>query len=175
MPASQKVQLHSLGVSAEVEPVDTDRRLFFTDERPEFELTIHNEMDAKLDDESELRWGVGIGEGKPEAHIQDSVDVGEIPSNEARTVEIGGELLALEGHGVIALKAGGVSNPSGDVRSLSSNDLKENYEVPYTFSVWDRENYETVHERPVKYQRFSVFFAVVVAVLGLVQIGIVFL
>jgi len=169
MPASQKVQLHQLGIFAEVEPVDTESRLFFTDEKPSFELTIHNEMDGDIGPESEVRWGIGIGEGRPAPHIEESLSI-EVPAKSSRSYEIGGELLALEGHGVIGVKGGSVRGPQSDERTLSSQDLRDHYDVPFSFSVWDRENYKIQHERPVKYQKFSVAFAIVVAVLALAQI-----
>ncbi|TKX69258.1 hypothetical protein [Halorubrum sp. SP9] len=125
MPASQKVQLHQLGVYAEVEPLGHDSRLFFTDEKPKFERTIHNEMDGDIGPESEVRWGIGIGEGRPRPHIQESRSV-KVPAQSSRTYEVGGELLALEGHCVFGVKAGSVSNPQGDERSLSSQDAALN-------------------------------------------------
>jgi len=36
--------------------------------------------------------------------------------------------------------------------SFCYNQTENHYDVPYSFSVCGHENYETVHERPVKYQ-----------------------
>ncbi len=172
MPASQRVDIHRNGeIQVEVTPVNHEASLFFTDERPEFDLKVYNNRDSKIGDGSKLQWGIGVGEGRPEAYFQSRLEI-EVPPNESRTYRVGGELLALEGHGVFAVDSSGLGNPNGEVSKLKARSLDTNYSVPYSFSVWDRENYQTLHERPVTYQRYALAFSVVVAILALVQIGL---
>lgn len=105
MPASQPVEFYR-GLEGTIEPVGKESEVHFTDESPSFQLTLLNPTDFEFVEDSAIIWVIAIGEGEPEPIYSDKLEF-ELGPNESKTFEIGGQLLAYEGHGVVGLNCGG--------------------------------------------------------------------
>lgn len=192
MPASQPVTFHE-GLEATVEPIDEGqdsdltlfqrarnevepgktpggrRTIYFTDERPRFTVEITNNTEYDFIEGSSVSWYIAIGDGMPEPVYQGKLDI-EIPQGESREYEFGGELLAFEGHGVIGLDAGGHSGKGGSMERELHAGSGTNYSPAYSFSVWDRDHYRVIHERPKEMQRTAMMITFLVAMIGMFQL-----
>ncbi|QKY21205.1 hypothetical protein B4589_012775 [Halolamina sp. CBA1230] len=192
MPASQPIIFHD-GLEARVDPIDERqdseltlfqraknevepgktsggrRTIYFTDERPRFTVEITNNTEYDFVEGSSVSWYIAIGDGMPEPVYQGKLDI-EIPQGESREYEFGGELLAFEGHGVIGLDAGGHSGKGDSVQRKLHAGSGANYSPAYTFSVWDRDHYRVIHERPKEMQRLATMTTLLVAMIGIFQL-----
>jgi hypothetical protein len=192
MPASQPVTFHESleatvkpvdegeddGLSLlqrarnEVEPGETSggrRTIYFTDERPRFTVEITNNTEYDFVEGSSVSWYIAIGDGMPKPVYQGKLDI-EIPQGESREYEFGGELLAFEGHGVIGLSAGSHSGKGDSVERELRPGSGTNYSPAYSFSVWDRDHYQVIHERPKEMQKTAMIITFVVAMVGILQL-----
>lgn len=168
MPASRSVDVFR-GLTAEVEPIGPEQEVYFTDQSPEFKLILRNPTDSDFVDGSLITWCLAIGSGKAEPFYTERRRI-ELPAGEQIELEIGDEVLAYEGHGVVGVSvrdARGDGDPDYQLRASSTvND----YQAVYSFSVWDRSQYESQHEYPQKLQRLAVYLTsgiVVFSVLSL--------
>lgn len=172
MPASKSVDVFK-GLHVEVEPINGEPDVYFTDESPSFELTVRNPTEYNFAKGSSIRWVIAIGSGMPSPIYNEVVDI-EVPPGEERKYKIGGKLLAFEGHGVVGVSAGGATglgDPDYELRERRAR----NYDPVYTFSVWDRSQYETLHERPKKLQKASLILSAAIVFFAIVQIILTFL
>lgn len=173
MPASQAVDVFR-GLTVEVKPVDEEPDVFFTDQSPKFKLIVRNVTDYNFVEGSELTWYLAIGPGMPEPVYKKDLSI-EVPTGEKREYEIGGELLAFDGHGVVGVLAGGASGRGEPDYELRSAGALNNYEPAYTFSVWDRSYYKSAHEHPQKLQKIAIFATGAIVLFSLVQLVITLL
>lgn len=169
MPASKSVDLFR-GLVADVEPVGEEPDVYYTDQSPKFVLTIHNPTEYDFVEGSSIRWVLAVGSGIPSPMYDEELSI-EVPAGETREYEIGGELLAFEGHGVIGVSASGARDDGEPPYELWETEPR-NYDPVYTFSVWDRSQYESLHERPKRLQRASLYLTGAVVFFALVQIFI---
>lgn len=148
--------------------------VYFTDQEPKFEITIENNTLNDIDNDSHVAWIIAIGQGRPEPFVTKQYTNFAIPAGDEREIEVSGEPLSLEGHGIVALGQGMFHNPKPDDESLrftAGRTGKESYEPLATFSVWDREHYEVVHEQPQRAQQFALFASVGIVFFAMVQSG----
>jgi len=148
--------------------------LYFTDQEPEFEITIENNTSLDITDQSHLQTILAIGQGRPEPFIKERHQNFSIPAGGERTVEISGEPLSLEGHGIVGIGRGNlhdVEKDRSEFRFTASNVRKDVYEPLATFTVWDREHYEVVHEQPQRTQQFALFASFGIVFFAVVQLG----
>jgi len=173
MPSKQEVEIyefHETGnrVTASVEPVDHPSPIYYTDEAPEFEVTVTNGLEADVDEDSEIAWYMASDAGAviQEGRIQTPLDSGE-----SGTYVIGGENLAHEGHATISFDMAGVRNPSGPEASLSPGRSHSPSGNPaYSFRIHDRETYERTHRKPLRYQKVTIALSVIIILVGLIQL-----
>lgn len=169
MPASEPVELVE-GLWASVDPIDQPRPVYFTHERPTFDLKLLNRSDHHVVDGSRMNWAVGVGSGMPEPIHREAIDI-EVPKGESRHYEIGGKLLAFEGHGVVGVSCGGLGgSPDGDERTVRASG-SSSYSPVYTFSVRDEAHYELTHERPRRVLRWTMVLSGLVVLLALIQLA----
>lgn len=172
MPASEPVELVD-GLFATIEPLKEPDSIFFTRDKPIFELTLTNNSEYHFVKGSQMNWVIGVGQGMPEPIYLETLDV-EIPKGESRTYKIGGKLLAFEGHGVIGVTSGGHSGKSdSDERTLTQSH-GTTYNPAYTFSVWDEDHYSIIHEKPKQMMRWTMILSALVVILGLIQVAAIF-
>lgn len=168
MPASTPVELHH-GLTVEAEPIGEQREVYFTDEAPRFKLIVRNEGKQDYGDGSGFRWYLGIGTGRPDPFRIDDISF-EVARGETAEFEIGGRSLAFEGHGAIGISRGNVKRINDSTMKVESGPVREAYQPVYSFSVWDRSQYESQHEYPQRLQRLAVYLTggiVVFSVLSL--------
>lgn len=152
--------------------------VFFTDHKPDFKITIENNTNYLMKYSGNPAWVIAIGEGRPKPFIERrfSQDDIELKSGEKQTVTGIDEPLSIEGHGIIAI--GGrcnlptINHDEKYFELKASSTEPEDYQPLATFSVWDREHYQVVHEQPQKTQQFALFSSVAVVVLAVLQIFI---
>lgn len=146
-----------------------ERTLFFTDECPYFHIEITNNTEYDFIEGSQISWCVAIGEGMPEPVYSGTIDI-ELSQGETKKYELGGNLLAFEGHGVVGLTSGGHSGRGNSAeRELSSGNLST-YSPVYTFSIWDREEYREIHQKTREAQEASTTAALILMFIGLAQL-----
>lgn len=173
MPASQTVDaFKDKGLLIDIEPISQEPTVYFTDQSPRFRLIIRNRTEFNFVEGSSIRWVIAIGSGMPSPIYSEAIDI-EVPAGEEREYEIGGKLLAFEGHGVIGVSAGGALG-SGDPNYELRERRAQSYDAVYTFSVWDRSQYESLHETPKKLQRASLYLTGAVVFFALIQIVLAF-
>ncbi|SEK69948.1 hypothetical protein [Haloferax larsenii] len=170
MPAHQKVNLFRDQLTAEVRPAESDRDIYFTDERPEFILSITNNMNVGIGGESSLTWMIAVGDEKPKPHIREDIDV-SVPAKETVEFTIGGELLAFEGHTILGLNTGGMRAPHSDSPVLQKSS-GSSYKPALSFTTWDREHYRVIHEQPKRTQEFALVSSISIVTLAIVQVGV---
>lgn len=169
MPASRTVEVFRGKIEAEVEPVEAHREVFFTDEAPDFKLILRNTSEHNFVEGSEIKWCIAIGSGRPEPFH--SEDVGfELPPGGEVELDIGGEVLAYEGHGVIGVDTGSASGRGDPDYELNAGRRPENYDAVYSFSVWDRSQYEAQHEYPLLLQKRSVYLTAGIVVFAFLSL-----
>ena len=164
MPASQKRDDHLL---VEAKPLTPPEHVYFTDQRPEFEISVTNKSGHDLGPDAQIRWIIGIGSGQPDPVQTGFIDV-PLVDGETISEVIGDELLAYDGHGVLGVAYGGIYGDEGD-KKLHSRDSSHIHPL-YTFTVWDRSLFETVHEQPKNLQRWVVRLSGLVALLAAIQV-----
>lgn len=160
-------------VDASIELLD-DEAVYFTDQEPRFQILVENNTNYDFDDNSGFRWEIAIGEGRPEPFIGGYVPLAGLPAGEEFGFEISDEPLSLEGHGIVAIGIGRIRHVNTDsetVRFKANESGKENYEPLATFSVWDREHYEVVHEQPQRTQHFALFASMGIVFFAILQAG----
>ncbi|AHZ23563.1 hypothetical protein E6P09_14240 [Haloferax mediterranei ATCC 33500] len=170
MPASQEVEIHRDWVTAEVKPKETDRDIYFTDESPEFTLSVSNHLDADLREDSRLTWSIAVGDGYPDPYVREHLEI-PVPANETVDFTIGGEQLAFEGHGIVGLSAGGMGGPRSDEPVLQKS-TSNSYNPALSFSIWDREHYDVIHRQPKRTQELALLSSVAVVILAIIQVSI---
>lgn len=168
MPASRTVELHD-GIYGVVKPKNETKPIYFTDEDPVFVVEITNENDFDLGNDSTVQWTIGIGEGKPEPVFQGLIEI-EVPAGETRTYEIGEEYLSYEGHAVIGLGAGGLTGKNSKNERTLRKPAGTMTSPSFSFSIWDREHYEVVHEIPRERQKYALYVSAAIAFFAFVQL-----
>lgn len=151
-----------------------EEEVYFTDQEPRFEITIENNTSLDFRDDSHVAWVIAIGQGRPEPFVREQYTNLSIPAGDDCTIEVSGEPLSLEGHGIVGLGHGSfldVEPDKGTLRFTAGDTQKERYEPLATFSVWDREHYEVVHEQPQRAQQFAIFASVGIVFFAVVQSG----
>lgn len=148
--------------------------VYFTDQEPNFEITIKNDTAYDMNERSSVAWAIAIGQGRPEPFIREYTGGFEIPAGEERSVTGTDVPLSLEGHGIIALGSGRIDPHNGDgIQFTASDNSKEKYEPIATFSVWDREQYEVLHEQPQRTQHLALFASVGIVFFAVLQVATV--
>lgn len=174
MPASTPVDLHN-GLTAEVEPIEDDREVYFTDEAPAFRLILRNESNLDFASNSGFRWYLAVGQGMPRPFHSDYIKF-ELEEDEQKVFEIGNEVLAFEGHGVIGISHGNVNKPNDSTYRMKVGGKKYGeYDPLYSFSVWDRSQYETQHEYPQRLQRLAVYLTAGIVVFSILSLLVAFI
>ncbi|UHQ98242.1 hypothetical protein HYG81_19350 (plasmid) [Natrinema zhouii] len=168
MPASQKLENH---FTVEAEPVIEPDPVFFTDESPEFDLKVTNNEDFEIGNGATIRWVLAIGSGKPEPVHKGGERV-ILDPGETKTYRVGGDLLSYDGHGVFGVAYGSPLGNDG-TRKLHTRS-HDSYKPLYSFSVWDRSQYDAVHEQPKRNQKWIVASSILVAILAIIQVFAIF-
>ncbi|UHQ98025.1 hypothetical protein HYG81_20610 (plasmid) [Natrinema zhouii] len=144
MPASQEIDDY---LTVNAKPIRPPDSVFFTDQSPEFEVEIANSSEYHFTEGSQITWATAIGDGRPRPVHSGTIDI-DLEPNESKTYIVEDDLLSFEGHGVFGIAFGGHSGQdTSNPRKLHSRPAKD-YDPLYTFTVWDRSHYETVHEQP---------------------------
>jgi len=172
MPATQKV-VEFEGLSFDVTPHEEPDPVYFTDQRPEFDVTITNE-DSKYEwaDDSCFRWQIEI-DGRP---VHEGIEYfGPLDFGESETVRVGGKVLAFEGHAVLNISAGGASgNDDSDRWSLRAGNSRE-MDPGYTCRVWDKSHYDAQIRRPERLQKGIILTSLVLICFAIIQLVVVLL
>jgi len=150
MPATQTIEVFD-GLEFSVEPVEEPDPVYFTSDKPEFNVHIRN-RDAKYDfsEGSKFQWTI---ETDPMEVIHaGEAEFGPIDRGEETTVTVGGEVLAYEGHGVFGISAGSASPASGTDRHELRSGGVNTAEPTYSFHVWDNSHYAASVRRPKRLQ-----------------------
>jgi len=161
-------------VDAHINLLDREE-VYFTDQEPRFEIIIENNTAFDVN-HSTVAWVIAIGQGRPEPFIRDHISDISISAGDQYAIEISKEPLSLEGHAIIALGSGiirQVDEENNSIKFKASKSKKEQYEPLTTFSVWDREHYEVVHEQPQRTQQFALFASFGIVFFAVVQLGTV--
>jgi len=160
-------------IDAYIEPMD-EEPVYYTDQEPNFEITIENNTQYDFRESSVIKCILAIGQGRPAPFITKTFANFDISAGESRTIEVFDEPLSLEGHGIIALGGGSIPRVDDEEKTMrftATSFTKEKYEPLATFSVWDREHYEILHENPQRAQQFSLFASVGIVFFAVIQSG----
>lgn len=170
MPASQHIDVFN-GLEIFAEPTKKPDPVFFTDQAPEFEVTLRNN-DAKYEwsEDSSIRWTIETGKG--DIIHTDKVEFGPLDNGEETTIMAGGEILAYEGHGVFGVATGSASSTSTNRRRLKAG-RERNTDPVYSYSVWDRSHYNASVQWPKRLQIGLIVTSIVLILFAVVQIGLV--
>lgn len=177
MPATRELSWTQDNIEGTVDAyirVLDEADVYFTDQEPRFEITVENNTNLDFSDSSHVAWVIAIGQGRPEPFIREQYTNFRIAAGDERTIEISGEPLSLEGHGIVAMGQGAfhdIKSDSDTFRFTAGRTQKDRYEPLATFSVWDREHYEVVHEHPQRAQQFALFASVGIVFFAMVQSG----
>jgi len=160
------------GLELEVLPVGEERGIYFTDERPEFLLRIHNITEEKI--RGGITWFYGFGSGSPEHITSGSVEF-DLDPGETTTRNIMGRLLGFQGNGVIAIpirKRTGIrlKNSKETVLDPIPPTLGR-YNTLYTFTIMEREFYRRVYEYPMEIQKQVRLLTVILVILTLIYVA----
>lgn len=168
MPATQELEYFD-GLKFVVEPVDPPDPVYFTDDRPEFDVTIIND-DSKYDfgAGSKFTWVI---QTEPFQEIySETAEFGPLERGESETVRIGGRVLAYDGHGTIGISISGASGGGEDSRRKLSHGKRKNMDPAYSYRVWDKSDYEASVRRPRELQKALIYTSIVLIAFAAVQI-----
>jgi hypothetical protein len=163
MPATQTIDVFD-GLEFSVEPAEAPAPVYYTSDKPEFDVHIQNK-DAKYDfsEESVFTWTI-------ETMHTNEVEFGPLNRGEETTVTVGGKVLAYEGHGVFGIATGGASGKSGsDRRELNSGRAKS-ADPAYSFHVWDNSHYDASIRQPKRLQLAMFGTSVLLILFAVVQV-----
>lgn len=156
-------------VRADLETVDSG--VYFTDDDLSFTITIENDSDYTLK-EPYIEVIVAVGDGKPEPLSRITHEPEDILPGDNCNLTGSVDAMVLEGHAIV-----GVVTPS--LRSIDTGEKTVHYSADYgakgtyeplaSFTVWDRDHYREVHERPQQAQRLAAFTSLAVVYLAMLQ------
>jgi hypothetical protein len=177
VPASQTLDYTHHGyLELRINPIDEPENVYFTEQRPKFEIVVSNKSDRYVTTKGEggMRWILGIDPTGQETIASGSFHF-HLDPGEEHTEVIEPGLLAYESNAVMGVT--GVSTTetkrSGKDAILFDVGIQDNIKkILYTFTIWDRSHYDAVHEQPKKLQKWVVYLSVLVVVLAVIQLGI---
>lgn len=74
MPASRTVDAFK-GLLVEVEPISEVTSVYFTDESPQFKLTVKTPTGSHFIEDSSITWVIAIGSGRPSPIYSDTIEI----------------------------------------------------------------------------------------------------
>lgn len=157
------------GLEFNVEPVEAPDPVYFSSDKPEFNVHIRNK-DAKYDfsEESALAWTI---ETNPMQVVHtDEVEFGPLDRGEETTVTVGGKVLAYEGHGVFGVSTGGASGKGESDRRKLNVGRAGSADPAYSFHVWDNSHYDASIRQPKRLQLAMFGTSVMLILFALVQL-----
>jgi hypothetical protein len=181
MPASQTIDYGDRGLlKISIEPIDEPESVYYTEDKPEFDLVIRNQTNREIqtregDKWAGLRWVVEIEPGVEKTLASGGIDL-SIPPGGKQRERITPGLLAYETSAVLGVGGFGLSGvDEGSDEPLvfdagSSQEVVS--QVLYTFTIRDRSHYDAVHEQPKRLQWMVVGFGFLTAVLAATQLYI---
>lgn len=170
MPAKQK-QTYFEGLIFEVEPVEEPSPVFFTNQSPKFEITISNESSKyEFAEESEFRWTITTS--PMQVVYTEEVSFGPLDHGEETKITVGGKVLSYDRHGVFGISVGGASGKKGSRRRRLTPGTKGNSNPTYSYSVWDKSQYEASIRRPQTLQKYLIYTSLALIIFAAVQIGL---
>lgn len=179
MPASQTVDLTRYGyLELSIEAVSEHQDVYFTDQSPRFELIMRNKTDRVLksregDYFTGFQWILELGAGKEKTLAKGTVEFTLQPGETQRELVEPG-LLGYEGNAVLGVRGSDLSGgrDKGEEPIEFGINLKGDTltSVLYTFTIWDRSHYKTVHEHPKMLQKWIIFFAGLTSILAILQL-----
>jgi hypothetical protein len=179
MPATQTVNYGNYDdLRISVEPVDEPESVYFTDQSPTFNVNIKNTSEktvTSVDQKGAVRWVLALGSDHQPVN-SGSIDFC-IGPDETHTEEIEVGLLAYEENAVLGVTGTGViDQQEGDETEIRYSPKKSDYikQELYTFPIWDRSHYESIHEQPKQMTKWVMFFGGITAVLAVIQIALIF-
>lgn len=181
MPANQTIDYGNRGyLEVDIEPIDEPESVYYTGDKPEFDLVISNQTNREIqtregDRWAGLRWVLEIEPGVGKKLAGGAIDLSIPPGGEQRE-RIKPGLLAYETGAVLGVGGFGLSGDDQENDEPLVFDAGSSQEVVsqvlYTFTIWDRSHYEAVHEQPKRLQLLVIVFAFLTAVLAAVQLYI---
>lgn len=168
MPATQTITTFD-GLEIRVEPVEEPDPVYFTSDEPEFDVHLRNN-DAKYEfsEDSAFRWTI---ETNPMQVVHTGeVEFGPLDHGEETTVTVGGKVLAYEGHGVLGIATSGASGKNDSHRWELNAGRQGSADPAYSFSVWDKSDYNASIRQPKRMQLAMIATSVILIVFALLQI-----
>lgn len=178
MPANREVTLTDesnidgeVTISANLQNVDSG--VYYTDEELEFTIEISNDTNYTLTGPY-VEVVVAIGDAKPEPFYSGTYQKDDIPPGETATIDESVDAMVLEGHVKVGIatpllpSTNPATKETGFMARLGDQD---GYEPLASFSVWDRDHYREIHERPQEMQEVASFTSLAVVFLAIIQVG----
>jgi hypothetical protein len=157
------ISVYSLEV---IRPKVSDNTVFFTDESPEFKIKVENLTDRSI--QGPLTIFIGYGTGTFEHTDRERIQV-DLDAGETEVFAFGGYLLSYQGNGIIAHHP--PTNFRGDDEEVEIYSKEaDKYEPLYSFTIWDRHFYKINYTWPRRAQFASAILAVLIILVGIVQI-----
>lgn len=180
MPASQKVEYTRYGyLDVSAKPVEEPDSVYFTDQSPKFEILIENKTDRRVETTEGrdlMDWGLAVGPSTEQFISGGSIDASLEPGGTHREIIEPG-LLAYEENAVLGIS--GVSiygnhkeEDDGPIK-FGSNGKSSIKKVLYSFAIWDRSHYNSIHEQPKKLQKWVLRFGGLTALLASIQLALI--
>lgn len=181
MPAKQTVDYGNKGyLDISIELIDEPESVYFTEDEPTFEFVMRNKTDRVIQGtsgSSGLRWEIELGPGVGAGRLASGEIELEIEPNGVQREMISPGLLAFEGNAVLGVMIGVADDVDEDSDEPIEFTFSGAMQVLYTFTIWDRSQYEAIHEHPkrlqekvVSLQKWVIGLAGLTALLALIQV-----
>lgn len=168
MPATQTIDVFD-GLEFYVEPVEAPDPVYYTSDKPEFDVHIRNN-DAKYEfsEESAFTWTI---ETNPMQVVHtNEVEFGPLDRGEETTVTVGGKVLAYEGHGIFGIDTSGASGEDSSGRRELKSGHAKSADPAYSFHVWDNSHYDASIRQPKHLQLAMLGTSVLLIIFAVIQV-----
>jgi hypothetical protein len=143
----------------------------FTDDELGFTITVSNESDYRITGPY-VDVVVAIGDGHPKPFYQETHRLHDLEPDDSKTITERIDALVLEGHAKIGIGSPSIASHDHDEKTAHlSAEYISKYDPLATFSVWDRDHYWQIHERPQQMQEVAAFTSLAVVFLAIIQVG----
>ncbi|WP_152418725.1 hypothetical protein [Halorubrum hochstenium] len=171
MTAQYGYSYHGFEISIETEPEPSP--VLWTHQTPTLKITFENTQESTTEwsEDNSIRVAIEVDGDQVWTDI---VGFGPLDHGKSKTIRIEGAPLTFEGHAVVGVISGGVSNPNSDDRRAGMNPGSASQTISpcYAFSVWDESHYDATVRTPKRLQWASVVTSAALIFFALVQIWI---
>jgi len=167
MPSSRSAEI-AKGVEVEVAPKEERDPVYWTDDRPVFEMSVSvgQEANDMISSSSSVRFSIWIDDSISINKVQ---KFGPIKKGGSERLEVECEPLTYEGHAVCGVSAKTSISGGDDEGDKITSNRPEKHKPVHSFSVWDKSHYESTVRRPKHLQYAIIFTSFVLIVVSVLE------